>query len=1040
MVMKLQFKHQQFQADAAKAVVDVFEGQPKEVTSYMIDPGRGSRQLNIGEEIVSIGWSNNPIILTKDSILEHIRNIQQRNLIEPSSDVVCDIPEKYNLTVEMETGVGKTYTYIKTIFELHKKYGWTKYIVVVPSIAIREGVKKSFDITKEHFKEEYGEEIHTFIYNSANLNDIKLFERERSIQVMIINSQAFNATTKKNASEAARRIYMELDEFQSRRPIDAIAKTNPILIIDEPQSVEGKETKENLKKFNPLFTLRYSATPKERYNLIYRLDALEAYNKQLVKKIAVKGIQQVGESASDGYVYLEKVNVFTDKNPTATIRYFQKGAGKPIPKTITVREGEDLYDKSGGLEAYKNGFVVTGIDGRDYSITLGTTLKLYEGDVIGKPSEDILRRIQIRETILSHLERERQLYKKGIKVLSLFFIDEVANYKIYENGVEGKGVYAEIFEEEYAAALKELQHKLEDGFGEDSYIRYLRDNSNAERVHAGYFSIDKTNHLVNSSINKKENGSTDVDAYNLIMKNKEQLLSLKEPVRFIFSHSALKEGWDNPNVFQICTLKQSSSEIRKRQEVGRGMRLCVNQNGVRMDESTCDESVHDINLLTVVASESYDSFARDLQREISMGVTDRLPEITDVLFRGKKITDNSGNPFTIDNSTATSIYHFLIKNDYVDENRELTEKYYSDRDAGTLEFNEKLQPISDGILSLIDSTYKNIIIDDGRSHKNVELKLREKKYNSKEFQDLWNRINQKTAFQVNFDTDELINRSIKAINEGLHIKGPEFEVKTGVMEKISSKEALENGTAMHVMENGTEHISLGREAKKNQIVLSNNTKYDLIGKVVEETELTRKTVADILARIDLKKFEMFKINPEEFILRVSHLINHEKSSAVVEHITYHLLDEKFEKNVFTDTTIRGKLDVNAMPAEKHLYNYVVYDSQVEKNFAEKLEASKAVVVYVKLPRGFFIPTPMGKYNPDWALVFTIEDSVKHVYFVAETKGSTEEQDLRDLEKDKIKCAREHFKAISDDKVTYDVVKDFDQMRSILAELYPGIFD
>ena len=1038
MVMKLQFKHQKFQADAAKAVVDVFEGQPKDFSSYMIDPGNGGRQLEIGEDRNSIGWSNNPILLKEESILDNIRNIQQKNLIVPSSDVVCDVPGKYNLTVEMETGVGKTYTYIKTIFELHKRYGWSKYIVVVPSIAIREGVKKSFDITKEHFKEEYGEEIHTFIYNSANLTDIRTFERERSIQVMIINSQAFNASGKD-----ARRIYMKLDELQSRRPIDAISQTRPILIIDEPQSVEGEKTKENLKKFNPLFTLRYSATPKEQYNLIYRLDALEAYNKQLVKKISVKGIQQVGESASEGYVYLEKVNVFTDKNPTATIHYYQKGKFGIRSVSGTVRSGDDLYVKSGGLEAYKNGFVVTGIDGRDCSINLGTTLKLYEGDVVGKPSEEILRRIQIRETILSHLEREHQLYKKGIKVLSLFFIDEVANYKTYENGVEGKGKYAEIFEEEYKQCVEKLPFTLDDEY-DSGYSQYLKENKDAEKAHAGYFSIDKKGRFTDNTSKKvkpEERTRMETAAYDLIMKNKEQLLSLKEPVRFIFSHSALKEGWDNPNVFQICTLKQSSSEIRKRQEVGRGMRLCVNQNGVRMDESTCDEKVHDINLLTVVASESYETFARDLQREISMGVADRLPEITDVLFRGKKITDNSGNPFTIDKSTATSIYHFLIKNDYVNENRELTEKYYSDRDAGTLEFNEKLQPISEGILGLIDSTYQNIRIDDSRSHKNVELKLREKKYNSKEFQDLWNRINKKTAFQVNFDTDELINRSIKAINDGLHIKGHEFVVETGVMnDKISSKESFDNGTAMHVMENGTEYISVGREAKKNQIVLANNTKYDLIGKVVEETELTRKTVADILARIDLKKFEMFQINPEEFILKVSNIINREKASAVVEHITYHLLDEKFEKNVFTDITIRGKLDVNAMPAEKHLYNYVVYDSQVEKNFAEKLEASKAVVVYVKLPRGFFIPTPMGRYNPDWALVFTIEDSVKHVYFVAETKGSTEEQDLRDLEKDKIKCAREHFKAISDDKVTYDVVKDFDQMRSILAELYPGIFD
>ena len=1032
MGMKLQFKHQKFQADAAKAVVDVFEGQPEtlELSRYMIDPGRGPRQLNIGEDKVSIGWSNNPVILTKESILDHIRTIQRNNLIEPSADVICDVPGKYNLTIEMETGVGKTYTYIKTIFELHKKYGWSKYIVVVPSIAIREGVKKSFDITKEHFKEEYGEEIRTFIYDSANLTDLKIFERERSIQVMIINSQAFNASGKD-----ARRIYMELDEFQSRRPIDAIAKTNPILIIDEPQSVEGDKTKENLKKFNPLFTLRYSATPKEKYNLIYRLDALEAYNKQLVKKISVKGIQQKGDTATEGYVYLEKLNISDDKNPTASVRYFQKRGKNIVETSGTVREGDDLYIKSGELESYRNGFVVTRIDGRDDSITFGTTLTLYAGEVSGKPSEDILRRIQIRETITSHLERERQLYKKGIKVLSLFFIDEVANYKTYENGIEGKGKYAEIFEEEYADALENLQHQLEDGFGEDSYIRYLKENKDAGKAHAGYFSIDKkTKHIVNSKVkSKKEQSSDDVDAYDLIMKNKEQLLSLKEPVRFIFSHSALKEGWDNPNVFQICTLKQSGSDIRKRQEVGRGMRLCVNQNGVRMDESTCDEKVHDINLLTVIASESYETFARDLQNEIKEAVADRPLEVTPDLFLNKKITDNEGNEFIISRDIADTINESLIANGYL-KKRVLTDKYLEDKKAGTLEFEEELQHISKGIVRILDSVYHAPAIENGRSHKNVELKLKEKQYNSKDFQALWNKINQKTAYHVEFNTSELINSSIRLIDEKLHVSTPQFEIKTGVMDKISSKEDLEKGTAMRVMENGTDYVSLNDEAKKNHLPLANKTRYDLIGKVVEETGLTRKTVADILARISEKKFHLFRINPEEFILKVSHLINSKKAEAVIEHVTYHVLDDKFGKNVFTDTTIRGKVDVNALPATKHLYNYVVYDSRVEREFAEKLEESKAVIVYVKLPRSFFIPTPMGKYNPDWAIVFTNTDAVKHVYFVAETKGSTDTSDLRETELGKIECAQKHFAAISGDKVQYHVVENYDTVRSILAEI------
>lgn len=567
--MKLQFKHQKFQADATKAVVDVFAGQPYLTPSYMIDRGADQYKLLTDTDEEFTGWANQKIVpeLSDKIILEHLQKIQRNNQIKPSEK----LEGHFNLTIEMETGVGKTYTYIKTMYELNKAYGWSKFIIIVPSIAIREGVYKSLQVTQEHFAEEYGKKIRFFIYNSKQLTEIDRFASDSSINVMVINAQAFNAKGKD-----ARRIYMKLDEFRSRRPIDIIAKTNPILIIDEPQSVEGKQTKKNLQEFHPLLTLRYSATHKSDsiYNMVYRLDAMEAYNKHLVKKIAVTGITATGSTATESYIYLESINL-SGKAPTATIQFDCKTKTGTKRISRVVGEGFNLYDYSGELEEYKNNFVVKFIDGRDDHIEFLNGLKLYLGDVVGSVDEMQIRRLQIRETIKAHIERERQLFYKGIKVLSLFFIDEVAHYKEYDaTGQSQNGIFANMFEEEY----NDIVGKLQMQFGEDEYFKYLNAIS-ADKTHAGYFSIDKKGKITNGKAsekreNSKEKFSDDVDAYDLIMKNKELLLDRdpkRSPVRFIFSHSALREGWDNPNVFQICTLKQSSSDVRKRQEVGRGL-------------------------------------------------------------------------------------------------------------------------------------------------------------------------------------------------------------------------------------------------------------------------------------------------------------------------------------------------------------------------------------------------------------------------------------------------------------------------------------
>lgn len=724
--MKLQFKHQKFQADAAKAVVDVFAGQPYLTPTYMIDKGAESYQQTLELEDFT-GWSNQKIVLELNDkiILENIQKLQRDNQIKPSTK----LEGRYNLTIEMETGVGKTYTYIKTMFELNKHYGWSKFIIVVPSIAIREGVYKSFEITQEHFAEEYGKKVRFFIYNSAQLTQIDQFASDSSINVMIINSQAFNAKGKD-----ARRIDMELDEFGSRRPIDIIAKTNPIVIIDEPQSVEGAQTKENLKQFNPLMTLRYSATHKSDsiYNMIYRLDAMEAYNKRLVKKIAVKGITESGNTATQSYVYLESINL-SKSAPTATIQFDCKGANGIRKITKTVSEGYNLYDNSGQLEEYKQGFIISKIDGRDDSVEFLNGIKIYAGDVIGKVSEDQLRRIQIRETIISHIQRERELFYKGIKVLSLFFIDEVAKYRQYgEAGEPTNGAYADMFEEEY----KDIVENLQIDTNESDYLKYL-DLIPAKSTHAGYFSIDKKGNMIDPKVGRKETTTDDVDAYDLIMKNKERLLDRdpnRSPVRFIFSHSALREGWDNPNVFQICTLKQSTSETRKRQEVGRGLRLCVNQNGERMDSNVLGSDVHNVNVLTVIASESYDSFAKGLQSELAEAVADRPRAVSAELFIGKVIKDDKGNEQVVDGDMGGAICYDLIVNGYIDKKGALTDKYYEDKGNGEIKFADEVADFTKSVIAIIDSVYdsKAMMPEDARKN-NVELSVDEDKLAMPEF-------------------------------------------------------------------------------------------------------------------------------------------------------------------------------------------------------------------------------------------------------------------------------------------------------------------
>lgn len=1008
--MKLQFKHQSFQRDAARAVVEVFRGQPlQDAFAYSRGVGKGRLALEIQ------GFRNHDIVLSDGVLTQNIRTVQIAQDLQPIDNVRRDAGGTLALSIEMETGTGKTYTYIKTMYELYRHYGWTKFIIVVPSVAIREGVIKSLETMADHFAEEYGERMQHFVYDSARLTSIDQFASDSKIHVMVINTQAFNAT-----GVDARRITMKLEEFGWRRPIDVIGETRPILIIDEPQSVLGADrknkTRQGLQQFNPLFSLLYSATHRkdDLYNQVYRLDALDAFNKHLVKKIEVMGVEQVGTTATNGYLYLDAIVLSKKKGEAPRARISFDATTKVGLRTATrlVNEGFDLYAESGELEAYRDGYIVERIDGVRGCIRLSSGQEIYEGQAVGAITEDAIRRIQIRTTIQKHFERERQLYKQGIKVLSLFFIDAVEKYRIYgEKGETHKGRWAEIFEEEYRSVLNETV----DLFMDEDYRQYLNSIS-PESTHAGYFSQDRKGKMIDSKVKRGETVANDPDAYQLIMRDKERLLSFAEPTRFIFSHSALKEGWDNPNVFQICALKQSDSEVKKRQEVGRGMRLCVNQEGERQDSDLLGDGVYDTNILTVVASESYKDFSEALQKELAESITSRPILVTADIFKGKTIVKANGETQILSAAQASTIMEELISEGYV-KRQKLTEKYFEDKKAGKLTLDE-WQEEQDAIIRELDKVFDPEVlkVDNGRGKETA--KFQAERFAKKEFQELWKRINSKTYYEVDFETEGLIHKAIAGLNESLHVTEIHIAITSGTLANIGSKEELEAGRAMQV--------DTTRNVKVNEAVAS-GVRYDLIGELVQRTGLKRSTIVAILGGIKPETFGLYRKNPEEFIIRAGNIINEQKAIAVIEHITYHKLEQRHEANIFSELELRGRIGIDAIQSEKSLYDLVVVDSQgIEKRFAEELEQQEIVEVYTKLPRGFYINTPVGKYNPDWAIVFR-EGEVKHIYFVAETKGSEDITQLRAVERVKIECASRHFASISDSQIKFGVVKNYETL-------------
>ncbi len=1006
MVMKLKYKSQDFQTDATNAICNVFMGQPKQsARAYILDPGQVSDNT---EELFRFdAYANSALLINNDRILENVANQQIRAGLKPVDELDGLVKGRgLNFSVEMETGTGKTYTYTKTMYELNRLYGWSKFIIVVPSVAIREGVYKSLSSTADHFKEQYGKAIRFFIYDSKHPNDIETFATSSNINVMIINTQAFAAR-----GEDARKIFMKLDTFRSRKPIDVIAATHPILILDEPQSMGGPVVTNMMQRFNPLFILRYSATHREAFNMVYRLDALDAYNRKLVKKIAVKGVSVLGDTATNGYVYVSKINVAPNKNPTVTMEIDYQNATQITKRVMTFEDRDNLYDKSNGLEEYRDRWVITEIDARDNSVKFLNGIILHVGDGIGNMNENQIRRIQIRETINAHLEQEERLFDRGIKVLSLFFIDEVAKYRASNDSAEN-GIYAKMFEEEYDTAVNDRLSQL--GLHPE-YEAFLKSKT-AHTAHAGYFSVDKKGKFQDSKVSRNETSASkdgDIAAYDLIMKNKERLLSREEPVRFIFSHSALREGWDNPNVFQICTLKVSANDVSRRQELGRGMRLCVNQNGDRMDYSVLGENVHKLNVLTVIASESYEAFAKGLQSEYSEDLASRPRIVTPNLFKqAMRMPDGDMRPITEDESRR--IYNHFIRQNYIDDNGNLTQQFHEARTAGTLVMPDGFP--TDEIIRIAESVYKPIEIEN-RNKTRVNITINKKNFEKQEFLELWNRINKKSAYTVDFDATELQKKAIDSINANLHVTPVTVVITGGAIKEIKDDGFVDG-----------EHIARRVVVKTAEVDL----KYDIIGKIAAGTQLTRKCVANILAGIRPETFDQFKQNPQDFITKVIGLINDEKATTIIEHITYNALDSEFDTNIFTEPDVKALADKAVETPNNHIYNYVVADSDVERKMAQELERQNDVCVYAKLPRGFYISTPVGKYNPDWAIAFKT-GSVKHIYFVAETKGTMDSLNIKPMERAKIDCAKKHFRAISGENVKYDIVATYENLMSIVTK-------
>lgn len=1075
--MKFEFSQYQYQTDAASAVCDVFEGQPKvEDVSYIRDVGmrrpvfqpaatmeqdmfdapelRPEHSQGMLDDDDDTGYRNADLELPPEQLLANTQGIQNRQNLVPSNHLFDKPLGAVSLDVEMETGTGKTFVYTKTMFELNRRYGWTKFIIVVPSIAIREGVAKSLELTADYFytsgrdgNEGYGKKLNWFVYNSSNLNELDSFAQSSDISVMVINMQAFNASMNeaknvegRKGDNAARIIFSERDEFGSRRPIDVISALRPIVILDEPQKMGGKATQDGIRQFNPLFALHYSATHREKHDLVYSLDALDAYNQRLVKRIEVKGFELHNMRGADGYLYLQDIIVSKNKPPAARIEYKKLSAAGNVTTAIgSFNENDDLYPVSGELEAYRDGWriapdgIVPDQDNQLGYVRFLNGEVIHKGQVLNDGSEADMRRIQIRETILSHLQKEEHLWARGIKCLSLFFIDEVAKYRQYDDeGNEVDGEYARIFEEEYDRCVQWfLQGRLDDGHG---YLDWLR-STWGRNVHKGYFSIDKHGRSIDSKLKRGSDESDDVNAYDLILKNKERLLSFEEPTRFIFSHSALREGWDNPNVFQICTLKHSDNEISKRQEVGRGLRLCVNKDGVRQDLNMLGEDeVQEVNLLTVIASESYEKFAEALQKDIRSELRDRPIRIDNAFLSKVSIpAEQLGpgyegvDPVTFTPEESNTVYLRLYKHDLIDENGKLTDKFAEQGLDG--EFVAALPaplqakiPAVEIVLKSVLENVTGVIVGNALKRKIGRNDLNAN-FQKKEFQELWKRINHKYAYTVHFNDDELVRNAVREIDSKLVVAKLSYTVTKGIQRREAFRADLAVGQHFKRETNGSYTRDLDIDA-------TNGVKYDLLGEIAQAATITRRCAARILKGIRPDKFRMFRDTPEQFIAKVSRLIIEQKAAMIVDHISYDRIQGEYDSTIFVNAG--GHDETDAIRVSKCVQDWVFPDGDprkgVEAQFTRGLEAASEVAVYAKLPRGFQIPTPVGNYAPDWAVAFREDSGLNHIFFVAETKGDMSSLELRTVEASKIACAKRLFNDLQlADDVRYEQAVTYEDL-------------
>ena len=986
--MKLQFdRNLEYQQQAIASVVDLFRGQTPMQTNFTVSAYVG--QIGLFDSENGIG---NRLELDEEEILKNLQEVQLRNGLPQTKFLKAG---DYNFDIEMETGTGKTYVYLRTIIELHQNYGFSKFIIVVPSIAIKEGVYKTLQITREHFQDLYDNTIYNyFIYDSNNLEQVRSFAVSSNIEIMVINIDAFRRSfTDPSKESKANIIHRTNDRLNGMKPIELIQETRPIVIIDEPQSVDTTpKAKEAIKSLNPLCTLRYSATHVEKHNLVYKLDAVDSYNLGLVKQIEVAGF------ATKDYhnqAYMKLISVNNKKSPiTARIEMDVKDSkGVVKRKVVTVKHGDDLYEKSKGRDVYE-GYIVSEIyceEGNEYVAFTSKPDILRIGQPIGDVDDLAIKEQQIRKTIEEHLNKELVLNKLGIKVLSLFFIDRVSNYRYYdEDGNPQKGIYAQLFEKHYKDLIRQPKYH--------TLFKDIDVDTAAEEVHDGYFSADKKGVLKDTS------GSTlaDEDAYNLIMKDKERLLSFDTKLRFIFSHSALREGWDNPNVFQICTLNETKSEVKKRQEIGRGLRLCVNQNGER-------QYGFSINTLTVIANESYEEFAAALQKEYETESGIRFGIIESHVFANIPIKQEDGSVKYLGQEASEIIFKGFLKNGYIDETGKVQEKLKIAIKDNKLIVPEEYESIKTEITALARKVCSGLNIKNNSDKKTIHLNKRV--FLAPEFKELWERIKYKTTYSVDFDSEKLIDECCKEMQRSL---------------SVSSAKLIYTKAGLDISAGGV----VAEEKDRYSVALDNNKENipDIIAYLQNETNLTRKTIVEILIRS--KTLHLFKKNPQRYMEQVAQIITAKMRQMIVDGIKYTKIgdDEYYAQELFETEELTGYLYKNMIESKKSIYEYVVYDSANEEKFATSFENNSRVKLYAKLPNWFTIPTPLGSYNPDWAVLIDVDGKEK-LYFVLETKADTMFDALRPTESAKIICGRKHFEALGNEVI----FKDIDNFEEFIEE-------